>query len=272
MFRPLHAASAWVIGAGLALPLLGYASPRVIDVDSSWLAISTRYVQAHGIGLLQQNQEVYLPHVLLGPLLRWGGYQAAVGLNIAGVMGVASLAGVLAYSLTRRGVGAVVASASVLCMPALVFQAYRLSLYGPMLVLGYLGCWLVHRSMRTPAGPAWWAAAGGVCLVLASEAHALGRLFLVVPFLLLVLHPHRNAAPATRHRARARSSSRASRGSGSTCRSVVPTGCSAPATTSSSSRGTSGSSTGTGTAMPPSPVRSGTCRTCRASDEERSGR
>jgi hypothetical protein len=62
-----------------------------------------------------------------------------------------------------------------------------------MLLLGYLGCWLVHRSMRTPAGPAWWAAAGGFCLVLSSEAHALGRLFLVVPFLLLVLHPHRNA-------------------------------------------------------------------------------
>ena len=78
-------------------------------------------------------------------------------------------------------------------MPEIAARADRLPMYATMLICGYGGGWLIHRTMTDSPAPWWWAAIGGLGLVLAYEAHSVGQLFLLVPFLLLILNPFRRA-------------------------------------------------------------------------------
>ena len=195
-FRPPRAWAAWIVGGGLAAPLAALYAPIILDVDSAWVVIATQGYRDQGIRFLQETQDVVLPQVVLGPILRTWGYQGAIIYSIGTVAVLAALASVTAYHLTRRPVASFVAGGALLAMPSIVPGAYRLPMYATMLILGYAGALLVHSAMGSWPHRWWLAAAGGVALALAPEAHSLGQLFLLVPFLLVVLHPHRRVVRA----------------------------------------------------------------------------
>jgi len=190
-FAPPRAVAAWIVGAGVGLPLLSLYAPMITDADSAWIVVSTDRVRDQGLHLLQQNQDVFLPHLVVGPLLRLGGYPAANAFAAISVIALLALASTLGQWLTRRAVGAFGAALMLLAMPEIVQRTDRLPMYAVMLICGYGGGWLIHRAMSDPPAPRWWAALGGVGLVAAYEAHSVGQLFLLIPFLLLILHPIR---------------------------------------------------------------------------------
>jgi hypothetical protein len=182
------------VGGGLGAPLVALYAPIILDVDSAWVVMAAERGHEEGLAFLQRTQDVMLPQIVLGPILRAWGYQGAIAATIAMVVMLAGFTSAFAYRLTRRPLGAFVAAGSLLAMPPIVGQASRLPMYAAMLLLGYGGALLVHHAMATDRRHPWrWAVAGGVALALAPEAHSLGQLFLVVPFLLLVLHPTRHA-------------------------------------------------------------------------------
>jgi hypothetical protein len=190
---PLHPWGAYLLGAGPSLVHVGSYAPIITDSDSAWIDVSTDFVRRNGIGLLQDNQEVLLPHLTLGPLIALDGYRAANLFVIACGALFLSLAAVLAYQLTRRAVVAGATVAALLAMPEIVNRAERLPLYSLTFALVYGAGWLLHRAMSEDGRPWWLPVAAGALLVLGFEAHSTGQLALALPLLLLLAHPERRA-------------------------------------------------------------------------------
>ena len=94
-FAPPRAVAAWIVGAGVGLPLLALYAPMITDADSAWIVVSTDRVRDQGLHLLQQNQDVFLPHLVVGPLLRLGGYPAANAFAAISVIALLALASTL---------------------------------------------------------------------------------------------------------------------------------------------------------------------------------
>lgn len=190
---PVTGLAAALVGTGVALPLVGTYAPVIGDPDSAWFVTSTREVQDHGIGLLQETQDVFVPHLTLGPLLALGGYRAAIPFMILTVVALSALTAYLAYRLTNRGAGALAASVVLLAIPAIPERADRLPMYAAAFFFAYGAGWLLHRAMSDQGANRWLPVGAGLGLVLAYEAHGVGQVFILVPFLLLLLHPWRQA-------------------------------------------------------------------------------
>ena len=106
-FDPPRWIASWIIGAGIGLPLLALYAPMISDADSAWIVVSTNRVREQGMHLLQVNQDVFLPHLVIGPLVRWGGYPAANGFAVVSVIALARArigAGLLADAAPDRRV------------------------------------------------------------------------------------------------------------------------------------------------------------------------
>lgn len=190
---PTTGLAATLIGAGVALPLIGTYAPVIGDPDSAWFVTSTQHVQRHGIGLLQDTQDVFVPHLTLGPLLAVGGYRAAIPFMILTLVALSALTAYLAYRLTNRGAGALAAAVVLVSIPAVTERADRLPMYAASFFLAYGSGWLLHRAMSDPDKVPWYPLAAGAGLVLAYETHGVGQIFILVPFLFLLLHPWRQA-------------------------------------------------------------------------------
>jgi hypothetical protein len=106
---------------------------------------------------------------------------------------LSGLTAYLGYRLTGRGSGALVAAVSLLVIPAIPERADLLPMYAASFGLAYGAGWILHRSMSNPTRHRWAPAAAGLGFVLAYEAHGVGQIFLLIPFLLLALHPWRRA-------------------------------------------------------------------------------
>jgi hypothetical protein len=189
---PTTGVAAAAIGAGVALPLVGSYAPVIGDPDSAWFVTSTQHVQRNGFDLLKETQDVFIPHLTIGPLLAFRGYQAAIPFMILTVIGLSALVGYLGYRLTNRGAGALAAASTLLLIPAIPERADRLPMYAAAFFFGYGAGWLLHRAMAQP-DKRWLPVAAGVGLVLSYESHGVGQIFVLVPFLLLMLHPWRQA-------------------------------------------------------------------------------
>lgn len=178
-----------LLGAGVSLPLIGSYGALIGESDSAWLVVSTTDVRENGIGLLERTQEVFLPHLVLSPLLELGGYRAAVGFTVVATIGLVALVAWLVHRLVGSPLASLLASAALMSFPEVVARADRLPMYSVMLILGYLGGVVLHRAMSEARSPWWMAPVGAAGIVGSMEAHSVGQLFLMVPFLLLVLHP-----------------------------------------------------------------------------------
>lgn len=187
--QPLAGWGLALVGAGMALPLVGSYSASISESDSAWLVVSTAHVRDQGLTLLERNQDVLLPHLVLSPLLDHGGLAAAVAFTILCTIALAAFTAVLAQRVTGSMVGVVAAVAALLSFPEVVARADRLPMYSLMLLLGYGGGLLLHLAMSPTPTPRWYPVAAGVAVMLSVEAHSVGQLFLLLPFLLLVLHP-----------------------------------------------------------------------------------
>jgi hypothetical protein len=191
--EPSTALAPALLGAGLALPLIGSYGPNVADPDSAWIVAATQETRDNGIELIQQTQDALLPHLTTSPLLAIGGFQAAVPFMILTMMGLVALTAYLGQRISGHAAGAIAAAAALLAMPAMVARTDRLPMYAAAFAFAYGSGWLLHRAMSDPRRHRWLPLAAGVGFVLAYEAHNVGQIFLMLPFLLLLLHPLRRA-------------------------------------------------------------------------------
>lgn len=193
LLAPTNSLAPSLVGAGMALPLVGSYGPHVTDPDSAWIVASTQESRDHGIGLIQETQDVLLPHLTIGPLLATGGYRVAVPFMIATMLGLVAVTAYLGQRISGHGAGAFVTAAGLLAMPSVVARVDRLPMYAATFAFAYGSAWLLHRAMSDPSRHRWFPVAAGVGFVLSYEAHNVGQIFLLVPFLLLILHPWRRA-------------------------------------------------------------------------------
>ncbi len=197
ILRPFEApTSTWgmgLIGAALAIPLVGTYSPTISESDSAWLVVSTGLVRSEGTELLRQNQDVLLPHLVLSPLLEHGGYAAAIAFTILSTVALAAFTAVLAFRVCGSLIGTTVAVGALLSFPELAARSDRLPMYSIMLLLGYGAGALLHKAMSPGRPSRWYAVAAGVAVMACIEAHSVGQLFLMLPFLMVVLHPWERA-------------------------------------------------------------------------------
>lgn len=177
------------LGAILALPTSAMHTEFAIGTDSVRLLASIVHVQHSGPALLTQTQEVFLPHIILGPIVAVGGVAAA---NIVSMLSFVMLAGVVSYvtwRVTHSAVGAVGSVLALLSFTVLLAQATMLPMYPAMLAFAYVGGWLAHRAMTTEVRRVRLSLLSALFLVLAAEAHGVGQIFLLTPFVLLIARP-----------------------------------------------------------------------------------
>jgi hypothetical protein len=170
------------------------AGTVVWDADSARLLASFTHVRQEGPAWVWDVQDVLLPYPLLGVPTALGGLVAARLVTLGFLAALAGTVAYLGWRLNRSLLAAVAAPLALLATYGIPYQSNRLPMYLPMLALGYLGAWLALRAIDTPGRRGWWLAGGAaLALVLSSEAHAVGQLFLGVPVLLLVVRPWRAA-------------------------------------------------------------------------------
>jgi 4-amino-4-deoxy-L-arabinose transferase-like glycosyltransferase len=185
-------------GVLVTLPFSLLARYEIEGTDSARLLASIGYVRRHGTDWLVQTQEVLVPHLLLGPLLQVDANYRAVRIFL--VLWLLALGGLVAYLASRLPVSLLAAAASALALVSfarIVIQARHVTMYVPMVTLGYAGSWLAYRAMASAGRRRWLlAVAAALCLVLASETQPVGQLFFAAPLLLLVLRSSRGALAA----------------------------------------------------------------------------
>jgi hypothetical protein len=196
-----ESANSWtmfLLGCVLTLPAAALHSPRLVgDPDSARLVASILYVQRNGVDYLVETQEVALPHLLLGPILRVGGISGLQVFNVLSVIVLAGVVGLILWRLTRSPLAVLAGVLALNALPPILDRAYRVPMYPTMLALGFLGVYLAHRAIVAETRSLRWRSAvlAGLCLVLALEAHQVGQLFLVVTCLLVVSAPPSLAVP-----------------------------------------------------------------------------
>lgn len=186
--------SHFTLGAILAVPFAVLAhAPVLPDTDSGRLLASVIHVGKHGFQHILDTQEVLLPHILIPAFVPFG----IEGVQWLPPISLVLLAGTVAYvsgALTRSLVAVVAAPLALVSFHTIYTLTDRLTMYLLMLTLGYLGLWVAYISLRTGGKRAWGlAAVSAALLVLTSEAHGIGQLFLVSPALLLVVRADRRS-------------------------------------------------------------------------------
>jgi hypothetical protein len=185
-------ANGWTMffaGCALALPAFALYTPALVgDSDSARLVASILYVQDNGIDYLVDTQEVFLPHILLGPILALGGVSAVQVFNVVSVVLLSGVVAFISWRLTRSPLAVLAGVLALDSLPAILDRAYRLPMYPTMLAFGFLGVYLSHRAIVAENRSRSWlhGVLAGLCLVLTFEAHQVGQLFLVATGLLVV--------------------------------------------------------------------------------------
>jgi hypothetical protein len=171
------------IGAAIALPLLALHGSYVPDTDSQRILASVNFVRRIGPGYLLRNQDALLPQLLFRPTLMFGGLSAARIVPILGTIFLASVVAALAFALTHRVFGAVVAAIVIVCMKTIMYSAVELPLYELTLAFGYLGGWSAYKALRAESrrSCARWAILAAVTITLAVESQGTGQLFVLAP-------------------------------------------------------------------------------------------
>ena len=178
---------AFALGMALGLPLLGLFTPTILgDADSVRIVAAVRHVQRDGPGFLVDTQDNLLPHLILGPAAALGGIEAVRVVTIVSLQALAGVVALVARRVSGSMWAALFAVLGLLSIPVVVDRAILVPMYPTMLAFGYLGGWLAYRGMTEPRA---WRCIGGAaaCFVLSMEAQSVGQLFLVAPFLLLVV-------------------------------------------------------------------------------------
>lgn len=184
--------SLFVLGAAVALPLVALHLGVLHTTDSGVLVERLINVQEGNLRFLVESQVVLLPHAVLAPLIALGGLAAANAFTIVSLQALAGVVSFIAWKLTRSVVGSL---AAVLGLFALLdmFKTTALPMYPAMLFLGYLGAWAGYRAVMRHEGRWLLPFGSALLLVLAAESHEVGKVFLAVPLLLLILHHSRQA-------------------------------------------------------------------------------
>jgi hypothetical protein len=178
---------AFALGMALALPLLGLFTPTILgDADSVRIVAAVRHVQRDGPGFLIETQDNLLPHVILGPAVALGGIEAVRVVTIVSLQALAGVVALIARRISGSMWAAMFAVLGLLSIPVVVDRAILVPMYPTMLAFGYLGGWLAYRAITEDR--AWRCIVGAaVCFVLSMEAQSVGQLFLVAPFMLLLV-------------------------------------------------------------------------------------
>jgi hypothetical protein len=189
-----HPARDWmlfVLGCLVFIPVTAFHSSLLaFDSDSANLQSSIRFVQRHGPSYLVETQAVLLPHLVLGPLLLFGGTSAALALSIASVGALAGTISYLAWKLSRSALASLGAVLGLMAYRSILLRATLLPMYPAMLTFGFLGVYLAHRAVVSSGLRRWmYATFSGLSLILSMEAHQVGQLFLAVPVFLVVNAP-----------------------------------------------------------------------------------
>jgi hypothetical protein len=181
----------FVLGLVMFLPVVAFHSPVIpSDSDSANLLSSIRYVQRHGLRNIIETQEVFLPHLLLGPALLIGGIPAAMLVSVASVQVLAGTISYLAWRLSRSALASFSAVLALMAFQSILRRGSLLPMYPTMLVFGFVGVYLAHRTISSFGRRRWiYAASSGLCLILGMEAHPVGQLFVLVPLVLVVTAP-----------------------------------------------------------------------------------
>lgn len=188
----LRSANGWTMflfGCALTIPAFALYAPSLAgDSDSARLVASILYVQDNGFDYLVETQEVLLPHIILSPILAFGGIPGLQAFDVLSVVVLGGVVGFIVWRLTRSPLAVLAGVLALNSLPGILERAYRLPMYPTMLSFGFLGVYLSHRAIVAESKFRTWrnAVLAGLCLVLAMEAHQVGQLFLVVSALLVV--------------------------------------------------------------------------------------
>jgi hypothetical protein len=193
---PPGAWASGLLGVLLATPLLALYTPVLLeDADSARVIAAVTHVRAHGIGYLVDTQDIFLTHLLLGPVVAVGGLAGAKLFALLSVQVLSGVSAYVTYRICASMLAAAATSFALLAIPAAVDRGSFVPMYPTMLALGYLGGWLAYRAIVEPERRSL-AVPAGVCLALAPEAQPVGQLFLAAPLLLLVFAPRWRAGLA----------------------------------------------------------------------------
>jgi len=155
------------------------------------------HVQRFGIGFLLDTQDNLLPHLLLGPVISLFGVPGAKAFTIVTLQVAVGVTAYITHRVTGRMTAVVVAALVMVALPPISGRAAFVPMYPAMLALGYLGCWLVYRSITADRTSWRWWGFGGLCLAMTPEAQPVGVLFLPVPILLTIFARDRGSALRT---------------------------------------------------------------------------
>jgi hypothetical protein len=182
-----------VLGVIIATPLWLVFGSAVHGSDSLRILASISTAVHDGPGFVVRSQEVLLPVFLMGAGVRLFGNAGAIGLSILSMQALVGVVSYITFSLTRRPFAALVSGLVLLNLQFLVRHAGALPMYPLMLAFGYLAGYVGLRSIRQEnrTRRLGLAALTGLLLALTAEAHDIGKLFFVVPLLLLALEPSR---------------------------------------------------------------------------------
>lgn len=188
---PRSRKSAILAAIFMAAPVIAFVTPVVWDPDSTRFLASILYVQRTGTKFLFDTQDVFLPYILVGPLIKLGGIAAAKYLVATSLVLLVGLVAWIVWDLTGVGVAALAGSAAILGVKVLLDQLGAVRLYPLALFFGYLAAFLMKRCLDRPdrrvTTPLVLSVA--LVLVLAYESHGIGQLFMMVPAIMLILRP-----------------------------------------------------------------------------------
>jgi hypothetical protein len=176
-----------VIGLALSAPVFALYRPVLADADSTRVVAVSFEVWRNGLDYLIETQDVFLPNLLIAPIVRLGGIGAAKAYVLLTLVALTGVTTYLTWWISRSLLASAGTALALLSMGAFLDQAFRLSLYFIALSCGYLGVWMAYRAINATSSRWKFSVPAGLLLVLSAEAHGVGQLFLVAPVLLLIL-------------------------------------------------------------------------------------
>jgi hypothetical protein len=177
------------LGWAMALPVFALHTDVVMaDSDSARIVAALVHVREHGVDYLVNTQEVFIPHIVLGALMRLGGIPLMKLFSVVELQFLSGVVAFLAWRVSGRVIGAVGAVLALLSVGSILERAYLLPMYPLMLGAGCLSAYLVYlAACATTKRDRLLRAAGAAALLWVSiESHEVGQIFLVVPLLMLL--------------------------------------------------------------------------------------
>ena len=183
-------------GFVVALPAIALHGRFADDADSGRILANVAYMRHHGLGLLRQTQDVFLPNVVYWITSIVGSPSLARWVPILTFLLLSGSLCAIAYRVTRSAAVAAVVPAMLASCPIVLGQSTHLALYTLTLTLAVIATYLAWTALDGDRVRVGRCALAALCFVAGAEAHSIGQVFIVLPGLLLFLGPWRTRARA----------------------------------------------------------------------------